>query len=386
MVTKLFSSHNSIEDYDTNNLYVVSKADADLIVQKALEINPKLFEQGYEVGVSPQNNTVYFYKHAPKPVNAFEAQDMIFATCVTVCATDKQVCRVCSIYCTPEEFEKKKLPTAIDGYEVSEIFAKADEKETNLENYVSKSKMEKLKGIEKQDLSLLVGLENAYKCVERDGFVNDRNDLVMNIYNTGAVQVVEGNGNMPKLNITTQPQYVYRAYQFIKDAVGNDPNVSNIRYDVPKGVITLDKFFRNDFYPNGKTKTVEFKVFNDYIFKDNAMLDTRSSTDKELLKSKVNCLEAIHGDSCGNGNYDFAKSLYLHNFFNSRLYAYIDEKEHKAGRWIANNWVDENGKQHYGERRLTDAEWAEKQAQMKVEQSSPEPEQKKKTGFFGKRD
>lgn len=364
--------------YDTDKLHTVDKRDADFIIAKALEINPKLFEQGFQVGVSPNNNTVYFYKHAPKAVNAFENKDMIFATCVQVCNTDGIVNRVCAIYCTPEEFEKKVLPRAIEGFEVEKLESYKNPKANDLNACSGNYKLKALDGIEKQDLSLAQGLEKVFHCIDKDERANEKNDWLIALQSFGCLKEERGYDDAIHLVPTTKPQYIYKAYQLLQDMTRNNPNIRNIKYDTDSGQITFEAYCVNSAIQ--KWRPMRMTVLNDHLEFHQMLIDTNSVIDKKALKSMLEekDLGSIWGNDMGTSG-DFTKGFYYWLFSTQRLEAYQESIEFKNGR-------REIGADGHSIIRLSDEEWAKKQAQMaQAETSTEQTEKPQKKSWFGKK-
>jgi len=364
--------------FETDNLHTVTKKDADFIIAKALEINPKLFEQGVQVGVSPNNNTVYFYKHAPKAINAFENKDMIFATCVQVCNTDGQINRVCAIYCTPDEFENKTLPLAIEGFEVAKVGDYQNCKPTDLINAVGRQKLKMLDGIEKQDLSLALGLEHIFQCESKDERANEKNDWLIRLQSLGCLKEERGNGNMLHLVPTTKPQYMYKAYQMIQDITKSNPNIRNIKYDVKECKITFEAYEKNQRFPEGKWRPLRMNVLNDHLEYHGMLIDTKSAVDKKALQDMLNDpnLPEVFGDYMGTQGF-FTEGFYYHCLETDRLDSYWKNIDMRSGRIEVHDGALV---------RLNDTEWAEKQARLKEQSTeTSEPAKPQKKSWFGKK-
>ena len=322
MFLSLFNSDNTLSTYDSDKLYTIQKADIDYIVDKALEIKPDLFKDKYEIGVSPKNNTVYIWKHAPIKVNSFEQKDMIFATCIQVSKTDKEINRVCAIYCEPQDFNSHILPTAIEGFEINNAMEKAKEEQVTMENTEIKYKLQKLEGIEKQDLFIAGELEKVFNCVEKDERVNDRNEFLINLFTIGNFEEMKDEEDVAYLKNKTKPQYIYKAYQFLQDALGKEKNIKNIAYDVEKCQVSFEKQIFNSFNPNGKWVKTTYNVINDYIERENAFFNLKSTEDKDRFKQNLDLANQFHGDGLRARLSDFDRNFYLIFLKNSRVSDY----------------------------------------------------------------
>ena len=320
MFLSLFNSDNTMSTYDSEKLYTIQNADIDYIVDRALEIKPDLLKDKYEIGVSPKNNTVYLWKHAPIKVSAFEQKDMIFSICIQVSKTDKEVNRVCAIYCEPKDFNSHVLPTAIEGFEINNAMEKAKEEQVTMENTEIKYKLQKLEGIEKQELFIAGELEKVFNCIEKDERVNDRNDFLLNLFTIGSFEEMkdEESGKIYLKN-KTKPEYVRKAYEFMQEALGNEKNIRNISYDLEKGQVSFEKQITSSFSPNGRWVKTVYIVLNNYIEKENAFFDLTSNEDRNKFKQNPDLANQFHGDTLKARLSDFDKFLYLHFLENNRV-------------------------------------------------------------------
>ena len=308
MEALLFDSEDNYGIYDTNKLYTVQKSDVDEIVRKALSVKPNLFNEGYEVNVSPMTNTVWLAKHSPLRVNDFESRDMVYAIGIQICRTDREINRVFAVYETPEQFGMKYHPNAIEGFEYNRYYdrAMATDENTNavdvlnrkadMTGFVIKRKLNKMKGIDKQDLPFLGELEDVFQTEYKSSRVNDRNEYLEKLYSLGCVeweehQFVDRDKPQMALKWTTKPQYIYKAYQFIMDASRNIPNISNLRYDVDTCTISF-----NQIDKNGHEYKMALNVLNDHLEYKYMLFDLNSTVDKERFKGYLPELCSWKGD------------------------------------------------------------------------------------------
>lgn len=311
MEALLFDSEDNYGIYDTNKLYTVQKSDVDEIVRKALSVKPNLFNEGYEVNVSPMTNTVWLAKHSPLRVNDFESRDMVYAIGIQICRTDREINRVFAVYETPEQFGMKNHPNAIEGFEYNRYYDRAMATDENanavdvldgkadMTGFVIKRKLNKMKGIDKQDLPFLGELEDVFQTEYKSSRVNDRNEYLEKLYSLGCVEWEEGHSfqtlmdKEPRMALkwTTKPQYIYKAYQFVKEASRNIPNISNLRYDVDTRLITFDLMNKD-----GRKTTARLNVLNDHLEYNYMLFDLNSTVDKERFKQYLPELTSWSGD------------------------------------------------------------------------------------------
>ncbi len=348
MFVSLLNSDDTFSKYDIDKLYTIQKVDADHIVEKALLYKPDLFKEKYQIGVVPNTNTVFFWKKVPEKINSFETKDMVFAVGVQVSKTDKEVCRVCAEYITEEEFKRGHIGKyALDGFEIEE--ACRDKISGEIGNSIDftslwvATKVEKQAGIEKQDLEFVKKMSEEFGCIDKDARVNDKNDFLVKLWTLGNFEETEPDeyGHFYMVN-KVKPQYVYKAYNFFKEILGNRKDIDSLRYDLNDGKIKWKQFVTNRLYPDGRWEDKCVNVINNYIMVSNAWFDLNSQEDRSTLKQAKD-ITKFYGDNLGCYMEQWCEyNHFTHQFKDIRLADYRTAKASREGYFIPAYYFDED--------------------------------------------